>query len=305
MATVENLHEFIEVDHGGQRYTHHPSGDTLMRHQWMQLGRAAPQWDAKRRDFFCRHPEATALAVVRRGARVVIGDVRDFPWQEGLKVGDDVVTVGYPDREADCSRRIVGTVPITADADVFEDAPRHCFLLEDGDLLYWSVAYDAWMTRSSDGRPETRARRPYPGEDVEELRIPSAAMLVKVMPLAADVMSHAAFRLHEGCGVTRGDASVAFGCLHAAHMALAMEWAERERSALWGDPSGMPSLELVAAAADALSDAADITAKALSAGVVLGWDGEDVIRYAAVIEATLEARGERRVAGISLVIPTP
>lgn len=166
--------EYIEIDMGGSRFTHYPSGDTCLRHPWMR-GKDAVKWIEKFQEFAARHPE-THVAVNSR--HEIIDDIRNYPYLGGgFQVGDLVVTrvrgMGHPD----CVRRIVearsnGDARFRDPGDV-----EQSFILDDGQLLYWSSGEDAWLTDDKTGRERSRARRPVEGDDLEWLTRPAGEVL--------------------------------------------------------------------------------------------------------------------------------
>lgn len=189
MTQLTHGEEAIEVDRGGCRFTHIPSGDTLVRHDYFHQRAMVDAWTDKMKAFLAAHPQAVSL-VSRTGEHSgfsVIGDVRDFPWQEGFAVGDNVVTISRGDYEVDCCRQIVGVVA-GAYQPLSKNELGHHYLLEDGQPLYWASTYDCWHSTSKDGRGETRSRRLYAGEDAERLRISEIEILQNAFMSVANAL---------------------------------------------------------------------------------------------------------------------
>jgi hypothetical protein len=148
------------------------------------------------------------------------------------------------------------------------------------------------MTTSLAGKPETRARRPYPDDALEDLQIPASAMLVKALPKAIGAMEE--FAVHRYRLGLPADAGVqaALGRLEASQPALAE--AERARADDWKLPPAPISADLIAEAAAALENAGRVCRQAIYSNISASsaWFLEEVIRYAETITATLKARGE-------------
>lgn len=184
MTTIPRNQEFIEIDFGGDRFTHYPSGDTLMRHPWLREDQNFPKWDEKRRKFFGDHPEAVWLVTLNNvdaGQARVIGDVRDFPWQGGFDVGD-VLVMSDANRGAFNARKILDKVEI--DSPLFNGDLPHHFLLEDGTTLYWSGMQEAWLAADPIRQDTARVRRILPSEDYSKLRVPSHHIALSILSCA-------------------------------------------------------------------------------------------------------------------------
>lgn len=158
--------EYFELDFGEYRFTHYPTGDTCLRHQWM-VGRQSNKWTEKLTDFLTRHPEASII-VNSRGD--IIDDANSFPHRGGeYKVGDVVLLNLKIDGDdwGPCAKTIIERRETEGDQ-FFE--PHPYFVLDDGSELFWNESRNGWIA----WRPEPyeefgRARAPLEGEVVQTL----------------------------------------------------------------------------------------------------------------------------------------
>ena len=179
MSDFERPPEYIEVDRGGCRFTHYPSGDTLMRHEWLQQPSHFGKWDELRRAFFDSHPEANLLLGNMRGIDStklsLIGDVNDFPWRDGFKRGDIVVTPKGNPEEGNLARLIVDELPNGDPRFLSADDLEISYILEDGSVMFWSPQGEQWNITGGDMadamRRNVRVRRPHSSDDIAEIRI--------------------------------------------------------------------------------------------------------------------------------------
>jgi hypothetical protein len=157
--------EYFELDFGGQRFTHYPSGDTCLRHEWMIGYRDGPKWTSKLTDFFAAHPEAS---VIVSSKYEVIDDANSLPHRGGeYKVGDVVLMRVHEGNEnwEWCARTITERLDFPGDA-VTE--PLTTFKLDDGSGIYWHDHNNGWLTFRMDAPLERslRVRRPVDGEEI-------------------------------------------------------------------------------------------------------------------------------------------
>lgn len=140
------------------RFTHHPSGDTCLRHQWMIGKDGSAKWQAKLAEFFSRHPGCHLLC--SEYSRKPIDDIRNYPVVGGgFDVGDLVVADGI-------ARRITSRKEVQKDCDTDHG---FVFVLEDGAMLWWRADSDGWFT--DDRTPAgigPRARPPFDWESFEK-----------------------------------------------------------------------------------------------------------------------------------------
>ncbi|MCV9963858.1 hypothetical protein OIU34_18435 [Pararhizobium sp. BT-229] len=158
--------EYFELDFGGDRLTHYPSGDTCLRHQWMR-SRDTAKWTEKLTEFLARHPYASIIA---NSQGDIIGDANSFPHRGGDFKVDDVVLVTVRIGEDDwgpCARTVVARRDFAGDA-VTE--AHHWFELDDGTELFWDERRNGWFAWRRDPFEQAgRARAPLEGEVVQTL----------------------------------------------------------------------------------------------------------------------------------------
>jgi len=177
--------EYIVLDFAGLiRFTHHPSGDTCLRHSYMHGGDTTLEWQDKFRAFRDRHPNAH---VVVNDHREIVDDLRDYPiFGGGFNVGDLVVTRQRGMGETDAAREIVGIRENGSAAYREPGELEYSFILEDGNFLYWNSLADGWQTRDRGNAETSRARRVVEGDNLERLRIPSDEMLLGALKKVAE-----------------------------------------------------------------------------------------------------------------------
>ncbi|BCB22421.1 hypothetical protein [Bosea sp. ANAM02] len=165
----------IEIDLGGRRFTHYPSGDTLLRHDYLRWQRQhLPDWKAMVVAFAARHPDTHLMTDSNRN---IIDDIRTWPPLGGrFQVGDFVVNPGSADRSA-VAREIIATAPSVTDTILdFEET----YILDDGEQMYWSSDADAWTSKDHLGRSGCRLRPLLPDERPDDMLVPSADMITRL-----------------------------------------------------------------------------------------------------------------------------
>lgn len=152
---------YFELDFGGERLTHYPSGDTCLRHPWMRG--AVDAWTQKLKDFLARHPDVN---VVINSSGYIIADANDFPQRNSapFSVGDIVAVREKIDGIEDIgwvSKTVVGSRN-TGIETIYD--------LDDGEELYWADASSGWFAYRHDPYKEPcRVRRPVEGERLQLL----------------------------------------------------------------------------------------------------------------------------------------
>lgn len=188
MAMVDRSTEHFELDFGGRRITHVPTGDTCLRQPYMQGTKGYPAWKEKFDAFVARHP---GCHVVVRSNGVIIDDMRRSSMVGGgYSIGEHVAivdpTTGYLERvlEIVASRRSG-----TPDSDLHPGDDRTSHLLENGESLWWDEASHGWFTRDREGDRNVRVRPLLPDEDPVFASWPAADMLRAAIPLAARTLT--------------------------------------------------------------------------------------------------------------------
>jgi len=177
--------EYIVLDFAGRiRFTHQPSGDTCLRHEYMHGRDATLEWQEKFKAFRDRHPDAH---VVVNDHREIVDDLRDYPlFGGGFSIGDIVVTRQRGLGETDAAREIVAIREDGPDAYREPGELGYSFILEDGNFLYWNSLSDGWQTRDRGNAETSRARRVVDGDNLDRLRIPSDEMLLGALRKVAE-----------------------------------------------------------------------------------------------------------------------
>lgn len=184
----------IEVDLGGRRFTHYPSGDTLLRHDYLRWQRQhLPDWKAMVVAFAARHPDTPLMTDSNRN---IIDDLRTWPTLGGrFRVGDYVVTPGSVDRDP-VAREIIGSIPAVTETILdFEET----YVLDDGEHMFWSSDADTWTSRDHLGRTGYRLRSVLPEERPGDMLVPAGDMLTRLssdfdVPMAKAI---------NGCGLAK------------------------------------------------------------------------------------------------------
>lgn len=153
--------EYFELDFGGSRLTHVPSGDTCLRHPWMS-GPRIEAWDEKLSRFFRKHSNVSTIVNSRLE---VIGNADEFPYRGGgFEIGD---TVMVRNGVGDASREFVATEVVGRNED------DGSFRLENGMQLFWNAGDCGWFAwRREPYVSGDRARKPLEGEIEPEFVIP-------------------------------------------------------------------------------------------------------------------------------------
>ena len=174
--------QYIMIDLGGRCFTHYPSGDTLLRHDYLRWQRQKfPDWKASVLAFVARHPETHLMTDTNLQ---VIDDIRTWPTVGGeYKVGDFVVARGSRDRPL-VAREIVGAESALGYPDRSILDFDQVFILEDGEKMWWSSDSDCWSSRDHLGNSGLRLRPVLPGENLSDMLYPSADMALR---LASDL----------------------------------------------------------------------------------------------------------------------
>lgn len=159
--------EYIELDWKGRgRFTHYPSGDTCIRHDYMvSSSQGDMEWSLKVRDFFAKHPQATAII---SGTGKIIDNTANIPMAGGdLSVGDIVILGSSDDPE---THIIVERNDVLRTFDRQADDPGYTLTLDDGNTLFWDNASFGWFCRDMNS-PSTvaRARKAFVWENLPQL----------------------------------------------------------------------------------------------------------------------------------------
>lgn len=159
--------EYFELDLGGQRFTHYPSGDTCLKHEWMNERRNRQKWVDQVTAFFERHPD---VSVVVNSHYEIIDNANSYPYRGGdYKVGDVVMARVCTDANKDdwgmCARTITERVDYPGDK--FVDA-NTTFKLDDGGEFWWDEHNSGWII-SSNTSPDGQRRRLRPPVEGEEV----------------------------------------------------------------------------------------------------------------------------------------
>jgi hypothetical protein len=160
---IDRSKPYFEVDYPRKvRITHHPSGDTCLRHPWM-IGKDSITWEEKLKEFFERHSDVKELANSRGQ---IIGNVDDFPNQGGSFVVGDVVIMKH-DEFGEYAEKIVQVIPTKQPLLDFGNFHEH-YVLESGDEVYWNDGSDTWMSTSKNSISQ-RVRKQREGDPTETL----------------------------------------------------------------------------------------------------------------------------------------
>ncbi len=161
--------EYFMLDLAGQRFTHYPSGNTCLRHEWMDYTRRAA-WIEKVTEFFQKHP---SISVIVNDRYEIIDNADFYPYRAGdYEVGDVILTRVCTDVNRDdwgmCARTITERVDHPKSQYVDEYT---IFKLDDGGEFWWDEHNNGWFisaTASPDGQ-KRRVRPPMEGEEVQTL----------------------------------------------------------------------------------------------------------------------------------------
>jgi hypothetical protein len=167
--------EYFELDMASQRFTHYPSGDTCLRHEWMHGRRYGEAWTKKLTEFFERHPD---VSVIVNSRHEIIDSANSLPHRGGDYNVGDIVLVNVAEGEDDwglCAKTIKERIDLAGDE--FFD-PHHRFKLDDDTLLFWRDGSNGWFTSAPQGE-YIRARRPIEGEETLTLEQKKAACAAK------------------------------------------------------------------------------------------------------------------------------
>lgn len=179
---------FFELDFGGDRFTHYPSGDTCLRHRWMR-GHKHLAWAEKFREFVASHPDCHVVASSRYE---VIDDIRRHALLGGgFTVGETVVLLGMP-REVLFAVQVAEEVTMSNPVMLEDGHPTH-YILETGDILYWDSDTNGWMTSNRrEANHRARVRPLFAGENAEDLLTSSKTFLADYLtPLILDIQRKA------------------------------------------------------------------------------------------------------------------
>lgn len=301
MAQVDRNAEFVMLDFAsGPRLTHYPSGDTALRHPWMH-GRDAAKWVARVREFMDAHPGARTVCNARWD---VIDDLSDHPLSGGsFAVGDSVVTRREGIGEVDCVREVIAVRHHGPEAHLDPDDARESYVLDDGEILYWSTGHHGWVADARNSDRDARARRPLPGESLEALRYPAEEMLRKATAGAARRLARlaeygplgTAFGSAGDCDAFRDEAAGLAEALSADSAVLAAHVEEAGRA--WR-PEALPDAD-VAGPAGRLERAGILARQAMDLPEAeriglrsMGMGLDEVERVAEAVCGTLRRRGD-------------
>lgn len=154
--------EYIMLDWVGRgRFTHYPSGDTCLRHEYMVSthdGRIA--WDEKLTAFFARHPEAK---IIVSGRYRVLDNVDNLPQSGGgFEVGDTVMV--RDEEDLTWSHKIVSSEDVS-DRLTYRNDPTTMYILDDGSKVCWDALSNGWFAfEGSQSKDNMRVRKPFEGE---------------------------------------------------------------------------------------------------------------------------------------------
>jgi hypothetical protein len=159
--------EYFELDLGGQRFTHYPSGDTCLKYEWMNEHRNRQKWVEKVTAFFAKHAD---VSVVVNSKYEIIDDANAYPFRGAdFNVGDTVLARVCTDIHRDdwgmCARTI--TEREDFEGDKYVD-PYTVFKLDDGGEFWWDEHNNGWFlsaSKSPDGQSR-RVRPPMEGEEI-------------------------------------------------------------------------------------------------------------------------------------------
>lgn len=158
--------EYFMLDFGGSRFTHYPSGDTCLRHQWMVGRPDGAKWTEALKEFFARHPD---VSVIVNSRFEIIDNANSFPHRGGdFNVGD-VILVRVKEGDDDwgvCAKTITARSNFQG-SDIVD--PYHTFELDDGNAFYWDDHSNGWFTFRQGETDNQRVRLPVPGENVQTL----------------------------------------------------------------------------------------------------------------------------------------
>ncbi len=277
--------EYVEIDMGGRRLTHHPSGDTALRHPWMiESSKGFTDWRDRVLAFVAAHPGCHLMRNVRRE---VIDDLRRWPYSGGgYAVGDVVVSLDGIGA-ASVAREVVARVEEHPDA---VDASRldldHHLLLDDGNVLYWSPYEDRWCACDVDGSPKGRTR-PLMDRDDRDALVPATGRLLDAVCQDAIGTVYEATGMrgsHKRCALGREVAGEA-----EAHVAAML----RVRASV---AAGVASPDEAPAALRGFADWVDVLRKGGTLDGHASHEERDAVRRARTVADTVERRAEAGVA---------
>lgn len=159
--------EYFELDLGGQRFTHYPSGDTCLKNDWMNEHDKRHVWVEKATAFFKRHP---GVSVIVNSKYEIIDNADTYPFRGGdFKIGDTIMARVCTDVDRDdwgmCARTIVERTDFPGDKHI---DPYSIFKLDDGGEVWWSEHNNGWFL-SSQTSPDGQSRRIRPPVEGEEI----------------------------------------------------------------------------------------------------------------------------------------
>lgn len=206
MKIAPNVPRF-EIDLGGRRFTHNPSGDTLLRHDYLRWDtKKHPDWKAQVIAFADRHSDTYLMTDCNRR---IVDDIRTWPTVGGrFQVGDFVVTRGSDERPA-VARQIIASVSATGYPDRTVLDFDETFILEDGEMMWWSSDSDCWTGRDHRGEFGRRLRPLLPEENVEDIRYSPRDMAIRIasdleFAIRGTVHPWGSTRLDLACQVSHG-----------------------------------------------------------------------------------------------------
>jgi hypothetical protein len=161
--------EYFMLDFAGQRFTHYPSGDTCLRHEWMDYSRR-DKWIEKVTEFFERHP---SVSVIVNDRYEIVDDADSYPYRAGdYKVGDVVMARVCTDVNRDdwgmCARTVIERIDTPKDA--YVDGGT-VFKLDDGGEFWWDENNNGWFISAGTSPDEQRRRIRPPLEGEETLTL--------------------------------------------------------------------------------------------------------------------------------------
>jgi hypothetical protein len=180
MARIDPDTEHFELDFGGSRFTHQPSGDTCLRQNWM-TGPKWDQWETMFKAFLGRHPDCHTVTDTKGN---IVDDIRRSPLAGGgFASGETVVVMDRSTGNPEWALLIVGTSHHGSQAwDPYPGDVPISHLLENGETLSWDQHSHGWTTRSRSQDAVVRVRPMLPMENVDDLICPSGTIMRDAIP---------------------------------------------------------------------------------------------------------------------------
>ena len=236
--------EYIMHDHGGQRFTHYPSGETLLRHPWMRNSPDGEiKWAEMRSAFFAKHLD---LPIVLENY-VIVGHADEMPnVGRPFEIGEELVLLSMDRDRLPIDRfTVVGVEAPSADNRITFPDSQNVYALDNGAHMFWSDS-QRWvitglMNDVEERNGNARLRRPVE-DDFRHLPnpVPFADRLTAVIPQIIRTLAygrdtaslwqgHGSSEWMEKTGVTKAAAVSAIVRLSKARESLVCDGATPER----------------------------------------------------------------------------